>query len=86
MEDARKLDRGRRVARRQFAYVSFYFLLFFATSVTATLLWSGERKLVADALAGAFGTVAGIISTFTVIVGAYLGVSLVEAIKRGPPQ
>lgn len=72
------------MARRQFAYVSFYFLLLFAVAVTASLLFMDDRQAIATALAGAFGTIAGIISTFTAIVCTYLGVSLVEAIKRGP--
>ena len=84
MTEAIKLDKGRRLARRQFAYLSFCFLLFFAVMVTSSLLWSDDRKEVAEALTGAGGTIAGVISTFTLIVLAYLGVSLAEAMKKGP--
>lgn len=84
MTEAVKLDKGRRLARRQFAYLSFCFLLFFAVMVTGTLLWSAERKDVAEALTAASGAITGVISTMTLIVLSYLGVSLVEAMKKGP--
>lgn len=86
MTEAIKLDKGRRLARRQFAYLSFYFLLFFGVMVTSTLLWSSEREAVADALSGGLGAVAGIISTFTIIVLAYLGVSLKEHLASKGPE
>ena len=82
MTETTDLDKGRRLARRWFAWLSFLFLFSFAVLVTCSLLWSDNRMDVAKALTAASGAITGVISTMTLIVLSYLGVSLVEAMKK----
>jgi len=82
--EAASLDKGRRLARRRMAYLSFFFLLFTGIVVVVSLVYDSEREAIAAALQGGLGAIAGIIATFTTIILFYLGVSLAERLK-GPP-
>ncbi len=78
MED--ELDKGRRLARRGMAWLSFIALLVEAGvllvgTFVAGPLFTANIAAVAPILTGLFWAQ-------TAIVGAYLGVSLTEALKK----
>lgn len=71
------------MARRHMAQISFGVLLFTFLAVVPTLLWSDDRAEIAKALAASSPILIGLLTTFTAIIMAYLGVSVTERIMRG---
>lgn len=78
LDGAEALDRGRRLARRRMAWLSFAFLVFFGLMTTYGLTFSPARESFAAALSVATVPVTGLLTVFTSIVLGYLGVSVVE--------
>ena len=75
------LDVGRRKARRYMAWLSFGALLLIGTSVLNGVTWGGE--LFSQNLQAAAPIINSLMWALTAIVGAYLGVSVTEAIQKG---
>lgn len=80
MDETAELDKGRRLARRGMAWLSFTALLveagiLMAGTFLAGPLFAANLTAVAPILTGMFWAQAA-------IVGAYLGVSLTEALKK----
>lgn len=78
------LDTGRRIARRRMAQISFGVLLAMFLAVVPTLLWSDDRVEIAKVLTSASPILIGLLTAFTTILMAYLGVSVAEKISKGP--
>ena len=74
------LDRGRRLARRRMGWTAFLSLIAELIFVLAGVIWGGP--LFAANLAAASPILMGISWALAAIVGAYLGVSLTEALKK----
>lgn len=77
-DDAARMDRGRRLARRRMADISFAVLVFVAISVVSSLLWSSARAEIAAALSVASAVLIGMFTFFTLIIAGYLGLSTTE--------
>jgi hypothetical protein len=77
MED---LDKGRRLARRRMGWTAFLALVAELIFVLVGVVYGGP--LFAANLAAASPLLSGISWAFAAIVGAYLGVSLTEALKK----
>ena len=75
-----ELDRGRRMARRRMAWISFWFLIGISTAIMIGILWCGAT--VAAAISTATTAIVGIYTVFTSIVLGYLGVSVAENIFK----
>ena len=80
MEEAVELDKGRRLARRGMAWLSFTALLVEAGVLMAGTFMAGP--LFAANLAAVAPILTGMFWAQAAIVGAYLGVSLTEALKK----
>lgn len=74
------LDRGRRLARRRMGWLAFSAVLIEGFLIMAGVFFGGP--LFAANLVAASPIITGIIWAQTALVGAYLGVSLTEALKR----
>ena len=74
------LDKGRRLARRRMGWVAFCSIMIEAVALFAGVYFGGP--LYAANLAAAAPIITGIIWAQAALVGAYLGVSLTEALKR----
>jgi hypothetical protein len=74
------LDKGRRLARRRMGWLSFSALLIEAGVLMAGVFLGGP--IFATNLAAAAPILTGLFWAQAAIVGAYLGVSLTEALKR----
>lgn len=74
------LDRGRRLARRRMAWISFWFLILVSTGIISGLLFGGPA--VATAISVASTALVGIYTVFTSIILGYLGVSVAENIFK----
>ena len=77
-----RLEIGRRRTRRQWAKLSFYFLLSTAVLSTSSLLFHPGRLDIAAALSGASPFLNGILAVFVAIVMWYMGISAAEGIAR----
>lgn len=77
MED---LDRGRRLARRRMGWLAFSALMIEAAALLAGVFLGGP--LFAANLTAAAPVLTGLFWAQAALVGAYLGVSLTEALKR----
>ncbi len=77
MED---LETGRRKARRRMGWLSFNALLIEAGVITAGVFLGGP--IFAANLAAAAPVLNGLFWAQAALVGAYLGVSLTEALKK----
>lgn len=75
------LDRGRRMARRRMAWISFWFLILVSSIIVAGVVLPGGAN-VAAAIATAGTAIVGIYTVFTSIVLGYLGVSVAENIFK----
>lgn len=74
------LDKGRRIARRYMAWVSFIGILLTSVAVWCGMIWGGELfRLNLDA---AYPLLVVLLWSKAAVVGAYLGVSVTEAISR----
>jgi hypothetical protein len=80
VQAAQKLDRGRRLARRLMGWFSFGALLVEAMALLAGVFLGGPT-FVANVTATA-PVLVGLFWVQAAIVGAYLGISLTEALKR----
>ncbi len=80
MEEAVALDKGRRLARRGMAWLSFTALLVEAGVLMVGTFMAGP--LFAANLAAVAPILTGLFWAQAAIVGAYLGVSLTEALKK----
>lgn len=74
------LDKGRRLARRRMAWISFAALLAEAAALLAGVFLGGP--IFATNLTAAAPILTGLFWAQAALVGAYLGVSLTEALKR----
>ncbi len=81
MTGAEALDAGRRLARRRMAWFSFLFLLATGIAVVSFLILSPGRMEIARALGASSVILTSLLTVFTAIVLAYLGVSLTESIS-----
>src|SRR3546814_4422881 len=79
-QSSETLDRGRRLARRRMAWISFLALLVEAGALLAGVFVGGP--IFATNMAAVAPALTGLFWAQTAIVGAYLGVSLTEALKR----
>ena len=77
-----ELDKGRRLARRRVAYISFFWLMAVATCIFAMLLFGDERKDVATALSTSSALLGTIIGVFTTIILAYFAASATERVMK----
>jgi hypothetical protein len=77
MED---MDKCRRLARRKMAWFSFSALLLEAAAIMLGVFYGGP--VFAANLVAAAPLLTGMFWAQTAIVGAYLGVSLTEALKK----
>lgn len=75
-----EMDRSRRLARRRMAWISFLALLFESGAILAGVFLGGP--LFATNLTAAAPVLIGMFFAQAGIVGAYLGASLTEALKR----
>lgn len=75
-----ELDRGRRLARRRMAWIAFLALMLEAGAITAGLFLGGP--LFAANVTAASTVLVGLFWAQAAVVGAYLGVSLTEALKK----
>lgn len=75
------IEEGRRLERRQFARVSFIFLLLFATAITLAILFHPDRLDLATSLDRTASILTGILTAFVAIIMSYLGVSTWEAVS-----
>lgn len=83
------MDETRRLSRRRFAKVSFWFLIVLASLVVLTVLLHPSRLSVSEALNNVSGLLNGIVAALVAIIMSYLGVSAWERTKTGgvlPPQ
>ena len=76
------LDAGRKMARRRMAWYSFIFMIAFGCLLAYGLVLSPARESVATAVSTASGPLIGLMTVFTTIVCAYLGVSVAEKIFK----
>ena len=67
------------------AWLAFLFLWASGAAILFALLFDPERESIAKALSAGSVVVVMIIGTFVSIVGAYLGVSLKEALAKVGP-
>jgi hypothetical protein len=74
------LDKGRRLARRRMAWVSFSLMVVIALALFGALLISPERAAIATALNMVSTLLGTIMSLFTLIILGYLGISGAESI------
>lgn len=74
----RSIDDGRRIARRRMAGISFAVLVLITLASLWSILYSPERKEIAEALSAASIFLGGILASFVTIIGAYLGLSTTE--------
>ena len=75
-----ELDRGRRIARRRMGRIAFLALMAEAGVIMAGLFVGGP--LFAANVKAASGLLIGLFWAQAAIVGAYLGVSLTEALNK----
>ena len=75
-----ELDKGRRLARRRMGWTSFTVLMVEAAVILIGVFVGGP--LFATNLKAAAPILTGLFWAQAAIVGAYLGVSLTEALKR----
>ena len=75
-----ELDRGRRLARRRMGWLAFLSLMAEAAALTLGVFIGGP--LFATNLTAASAVLIGLFWAQAAIVGAYLGVSLTEALKK----
>lgn len=75
-----ELDRGRRMARRRWARVSFFVLVAESMGLWGALMFSEARAGIAAAFLAAWPVLIGAQGTLAMIVVAYLGVSVAERI------
>ena len=73
-----QLDKGRRLARRRMAWMSFAFLVATGSLIVGSLTLREDPTLVASALATASGPLVGVLTVFVAIVLGYLGISGAE--------
>lgn len=79
-EQMTDLDKGRRKARRYMAWVSFAGILGTSVAVWFGTIWGGEQFRLN--LTSATPLILGLLWSKAAIVGAYLGVSVLEAIQK----
>lgn len=82
MDNSEALEAGRRLARRRWAAVCFYALMAEGAAVLISVLLNPARADVASALGASSSVLLGFFSFQTVIVCAYLGVSLADSWRR----
>ena len=80
MDTNNELDRGRRIARRRMAWIAFLALTAEASGLTLGLFFGGP--LFAVNITAASAVLIGLFWAQAALVGAYLGVSLTEALKK----
>ena len=77
-----EVDKGRRLARRYMAWLSFFFLLCVGLSIMYGVIWSPDPVTIASALSTASPVLTTVCGFFTTIVLGYLGVSVAEKILK----
>ena len=81
--DTSSLDRGRRLARRWMAWLSFAFLFVTGCLIVYGVIISPARESVATALDTASAVMGSLTGFFTILICAYLGVSFADKWVNG---
>jgi hypothetical protein len=81
LQNKDELDTGRRLARRQMAWISFWFLILASCGILAAILL-GNPIVATQAIPAATTAIVGIYTVFTSVILGYLGVSVAENIFK----
>lgn len=74
------LERGRRLARRRFAWISFGIIILITAAIMLGLLFHSDPVAFGQAVASVTGILTTILWVFTTLILGYLGVSVAEKI------